>query len=265
VEISLSTSRTVFVFAPEVIMKLLPRTCVNALLVATFASAIVLQPSLSAMAAEPEQASRGAAEHHGNPHERAGRVLLISLDGAKPDLIRQYLHTGILPWNGGLGRLSRDGVVAEQNITATPSLTAVAHLEIATGSTSVHNDIPSNTYHAVAAPINASISGFAGPIGGYQIAPLGPSPKPTAEPLWVRLRKAGKTVVAATWPGADGADIRINGVVVQSAQPTRVTDYTVPFGAFGGLGATGFSLTAANFSPDAAVAVQLTAAGHPSF
>src|SRR5262249_2324615 len=86
-----------------------------------------------------------------------------------------------------------------------------------------------------------------------------------AEPLWVRLRQQGKKVVTATWPGGDGADIRINNVVVQSAQPTRVTDYTVPFGAFGGLGAVGFSLTAANFAPDAAVTAQLQAAGHFSF
>ena len=62
---------------------------------------------------------------------------------------------------------------------------------------------------------------------------------------------AGKKVVTATWPGGDGVDVRINNVVVQSASPTRVVNYTVPFGAFGGIGATGFTLTAANFAPDA--------------
>jgi hypothetical protein len=54
-------------------------------------------------------------------------------------------------------------------------------------------------------------------------------------------------------------------VAVQAAQPIRVTDYTVPFGAFGGLGAVGFSLTAANFAPDSAVTAQLQAAGHFSY
>jgi hypothetical protein len=83
--------------------------------------------------------------------------------------------------------------------------------------------------------------------------------------LWVKLRQHGKKVVAATWPGADGADIAINGVVVQPAQPTRVTDYAVPFGAFGGVGAVGFSLTSASFAPDAAVAAQLQLAGRFSF
>jgi hypothetical protein len=203
-------------------------------------------------------------DDHDNGRSRSPKVVLISLDGAKPDLIRKYLDEGVLPRDGGLARLSR-GVVARQNVTATPSLTAVSHIAIATGSTAVHNDIPSNTFHNVAAPITASASGFAAAIGGYRINPLGPSPDPTAEPLWVKLRAQGKKVVTATWPGGDGADIRINNVVVQAAQPTRVTDYTVPFGAFGGLGAVGFTLTVGNFAADPVVTAQLQAAGHFSF
>src|SRR5262245_7670626 len=202
-----------------------------------------------------------------SPPRRAAaspKAVLISLDGAKPDLIQKYLRSGVLPPNGGLAKLSR-GAVARQNVTSTPSLTAVAHIAIATGSTAAHNDIAANTFHAVAGPITSSISGFAAAIGGYHVHPLGPSSEPTAEPLWVRLRQNGKKVVTATWPGADGADIRINNVLVQAATPTRVTDYTVPFGAFGGLGATGFTLAATNFSPDPAVAAQLQAAGRFSF
>src|SRR5262249_25337600 len=122
-----------------------------------------------------------------------------------------------------------------------------------------------NTFQAIAAPITSSISGFAAPIGGYSVNPLGPSPKPTALPLWVQLRQQGKKVVTATWPGGDGADISINGTVVQPAQPTRVTDYTVPCGAFGGRGAQGFSKTQADFAPDAAIATALQAVGRFSF
>jgi hypothetical protein len=205
-------------------------------------------------------------DHDGIPRHgsRSPKVVLISLDGAKPDFIDRYLELGVLPRDGGLARVSR-GVIARQNVTANPSLTAVSHIAIATGSTAVHNDILSNTFQAVAAPITSSVSGFAAAIGGYQITPLGPSPNSTAEPLWVKLRRHGKKVVAATWPGADGADIAINGVVVQPAQPTRVTDYAVPFGAFGGLGAVGFSMNSANFAVDAAVTAQLQLAGHFSF
>jgi hypothetical protein len=126
------------------------------------------------------------------------KVVVISLDGAKPSLVEQYLRTGVLDSNIGLGRLRSRGVFARRNITATPSLTAVSHIAIATGSTAVHNDIPANTFHPVAAPITSSISGFAAPIGGYQVNPLGPTPSPTAEPLWVRLRQAGLKVVTAT-------------------------------------------------------------------
>src|SRR5689334_16337368 len=134
---------------------------------------------------------------------RSPKVVLISLDGAKPDLIAKYLDDGVLRKDGGLAKLSR-GVVARQNVTATPSLTAVAHIAIATGSTAVHTDIPSNTFHNIAAPITASASGFAAAIGGYRVNPLGPSPQPSADPLWVQLRERGKKVVTATWPGGDG-------------------------------------------------------------
>src|SRR5882672_384594 len=100
-------------------------------------------------------------DHDNNHGRKSPKVVLISLDGAKPDLIRKYLDEGVLPRDGGLAKLSR-GVVARQNVTATPSLTAVSHIAIATGSTAVHNDIPSNTFHNVAAPITASASGFGG-------------------------------------------------------------------------------------------------------
>jgi predicted AlkP superfamily pyrophosphatase or phosphodiesterase len=204
-------------------------------------------------------------DHHGDHHGKSPRVVMISLDGAKPDFIRKFIDEGVLPRDGGLARLSRRGAVAVQNVTASPSLTAVSHIEIATGSTSVHNDIPSNTFQAIVAPISSSLSGFAAPIGGYRVNPLGPSPRPTASPLWVQLRQQGKKVITATWPGGDGADISINNTVVQPAQPTRVTDYTVPFGAFGGIGAQGFSLSQGDFVSDPAIVAALQGAGRFSF
>lgn len=196
---------------------------------------------------------------------RPPKVVLISLDGAMPGMIRRLLDEGVLPADGGIGSLVRRGVFAERNETANPSLTAVSHIAIATGSTAVNNDIPANSFHPVAGPISASLSGFAAPIGGYHLDPVGPSATPTAEPLWVKLRKAGKKVVAATWPGADGATVFVNGAVAQQPDPTRVVDYTVPFGAFGGLGAMGYSLTAADFAPDREVAMAIRASGHPSY
>jgi predicted AlkP superfamily pyrophosphatase or phosphodiesterase len=232
----------------------------------TAITAMTLAAPLLTGLSVPALADRDHDDNQGRPQHgpKSPKVVVISLDGAKPDLIQKFIDQGVLPRDGGLARLSK-GVVARQNITATPSLTAVSHIAIATGSTAANNDIPANTFHAVAQPIAGTLSGFAAAIGGYQVHPLDHSHAPTAEPLWVRLRQQGRKVVAATWPGADGADIRINGVVVQSAIPTRVTDYAVPFGAFGGLGARGFTLTAANFAPDPAVTAQLQGAGHFSF
>src|SRR5262245_46081825 len=131
-------------------------------------------------AATPARADRDDDRGDDSHHERSRpQVVLISLDGAQPDLVEQYLKTGVLDRKTGLGRLKAKGVVADQNVTTTPSLTAVAHIAIATGSTAPHHDIPLNTFHPVAATISTSISGFGAPIGGYKLSPLGPSLAPT--------------------------------------------------------------------------------------
>ncbi len=115
------------------------------------------------------------------------------------------------------------------------------------------------------------MSGFAAPIGGYSIDANGvtESANPTAEPIWIKLRQNGKKVVAATFPGADGANIRLSNAVgspiVQSAK-VRTVDYTVPFGGFAELLAKGFSLSAGDFTAAPTQTTdQLTAAGQISY
>jgi hypothetical protein len=73
--------------------------------------------------------------------------------------------------------------------------------------------LPSNSatsFHLIASPFTSNISGFAAPIGGYLVDPPAEDSTPTAEPIWVALSHAGKKVVTATWPGADGLDIRLS-------------------------------------------------------
>lgn len=197
----------------------------------------------------------------------APRVILISLDGARPDLVNNYLDGGVLDLGKGLGILRSKGSTATRNLPATPSVTAVNHIAIATGSTAVNNNIPANVFHPVAGTIGTTVSGFGAAIGGYRISPLGPSPSPTAEPLWVQLRAHGKTVVTATWPGGDGANSTVGSTIVQHGSgPIRTVDYTVPFGAFGGLGAQGFTLNADSFTAASPPLVdQLAAKGRTSF
>ncbi|MBD2020507.1 alkaline phosphatase family protein, partial [Leptolyngbya sp. FACHB-36] len=199
------------------------------------------------------------------------KVILISADSMNPTQVDQYIRQGILSTDRGVGLLRRLGVSAKQNTTIIPSLTAPSHIAIGTGSIASRNDINANSFHLVASPFNANISGFGAPIGGYTLGNgnVAESAEPTAEPLWIALRNSGKRVVAATFPGADGVDVRVPGLtgspVVQSSQ-RRTVDFTVPFGAFGGAGAQGFSLTAADFTaaPDALVE-QLSAVGRRSF
>jgi predicted AlkP superfamily pyrophosphatase or phosphodiesterase len=196
------------------------------------------------------------------------KVILISLDGANPDAVKNYLDSGILRSEGGFARLQRYGVTAKQNVTITPSVTAPGHIAIATGARAARNDIIANRFHLVVSRLIDSVSGFAAPIGGYQIAtPPTVSSNTTAEPLWVKLLASGKKVATATWPGGDGVDIKepTSGAILQPASLRTVT-YTVPFGAFAGVGAQGFSLTRNDFSEAPAETVdRLNAAGRASF
>jgi predicted AlkP superfamily pyrophosphatase or phosphodiesterase len=195
-------------------------------------------------------------------------VVLISLDGATPRLVNEYLNTGVLNPREGLGLLRNNGVMALQNITCSPSLTAACHTTLNSGATTAKHDVPANGFHLVASPFKSNISGFAAPIGGYAIP--GGNAKPTAEPIWLGLRRAGKTVVTATFPGGDGADIRLpvatgTGPILQAADQ-RTVNYTVPFGAFAGAGGKGFSLTQADFGPAAdSTVTQLQAAASKSY
>lgn len=195
------------------------------------------------------------------------KVILISLDGAVPSVVNQYLESGVLSPNSGLGLLNARGIAAQKNVTITPSVTAASHIAIATGSSAASNDIIANSFHLVASEFSRNVSGFGAPIGGYSVQGPTVSPTPTAEPLWVTLRAAGKRVVTATWPGGDGVDViePTSGALIQPAS-VRTVDYTVPFGAFGGVGATGFTLTGADFGPaPSSTTNQLAAAGKTSF
>src|SRR5262245_27449408 len=200
----------------------------------------------------------------------APKVILISLDGATPSLVNQYLASGVLSRQEGVGLLQSQGIKALRNITVCPSLTAPGHIAIATGSTAAANDIVANTFHFIASPLTSNISAFGRPNAAYLVDPPAEDPTPTAEPIWVALRHAGKKVVTATWPGADGLDIRLppgspSSPIIQSSS-RRITDYTVPFGAFAGVGAQGFSLTATDFSPAPTTTTdQLAAAGRTSY
>jgi Type I phosphodiesterase / nucleotide pyrophosphatase len=106
----------------------------------------------------------------------APKVILISLDGATPWLVNQYLVSGVLSRHEGLGLLQSRGIKALRNITVCPSLTAPGHIAIATGSTAAANDIGANTFHLIVSPFTSNINGFAAPIGGCLVTLLPKTP-----------------------------------------------------------------------------------------
>lgn len=199
----------------------------------------------------------------------APKAVVISLDGCKPAIVQQLLASGALSPNRGIGLIYTKGAFANGSLTVSPSLTAPNHIALATGSSAAHNDIPSNTFHLVASPFTSNISGFGAPIGGYNFVGPAESLNPTAEPLWIALRNAGKKVITATWPGGDGVDVLVPGLnpspIIQN-HVKRTVDFTVPFGEFGGVGGKGFPLTASNFAPaPQSIVDALAAAGKTSF
>ncbi|MBO0695563.1 MAG: alkaline phosphatase family protein, partial [Verrucomicrobia bacterium] len=197
------------------------------------------------------------------------KTVIISLDGATPRIVDQLNASGQLNPNEGINLLRAKGFSAQQNITIAPSLTAAAHIAIATGSIAAANDVASNTFHLVASPFTFNISGFSAPIGGYSIDGPAESQFLTAVPLWRPLLDHNKTAATATWPGGDGLDVTVPGLnpspIVQHAAERTVT-YTVPFGAATAPFQKGFSLNGASFSaaPPATVA-DLVTAGQVSF
>ena len=195
------------------------------------------------------------------------KVILISLDGGQPDMINKYLASGVLSPNQGLGLLKSHGIVAKQNITCNPSLTAACHTLIASGSNSASTDVVANSFELLASPLGKTVSGFNAPIGGYSLnnGVPAPSDRLTAEPIWIELQKNGKKVVTATFPGGDGLDVTVPGLtnspIIQPATE-RTVSYTVPFGTTAGVFETVFAPAASDFTIASDTLVnQLRAAG----
>src|SRR5262249_57575255 len=115
------------------------------------------------------------------------------------------LRAGVLPPDQGLGYLYTHGLEAQQNLTVTPSLTAPGHLAIATGSSAANNDIDANTFHLLASPFNSTVSGFAAPIGGYDIHGPPESSHPPAHPPWPPPPPPAHTGTPAPLPRRGGA------------------------------------------------------------
>jgi len=121
------------------------------------------------------------------------KVIVVSLDGASADTLRQLHDEGALN-AGGFERFYREGQVAERMVPVNPTITAVNHISLVTGYPPAQTGIVSNRFHAAGAPFLETANGFAAPIA--------------TETLWEALPRQGKRVGVVTWPGADATVTR---------------------------------------------------------
>ncbi len=140
------------------------------------------------------------------------KVVIYSMDGARPDFVRKWASGGLLP---NLAKLINEGTTPDYALTVEPSVTAVAHTAISTGTYPAHSGITGNTMPTFSGPIakftwppTSSASGF-------------DSRYMTSEPIWTTVVKAGEKVTIVNWPA--NWPQQIPGVVVSGFNPTSLS------------------------------------------
>lgn len=120
--------------------------------------------------------------------ENKSQVVLISFDGMRNDLTRNYVKDGKLP---NIEHVIKNGTMAKYSTTVRPSLTAPSHAAIATGATPLKTSIVSNVWQQKDAAMTNQKDAFMSEL--------------EVDPLWVSARKQGKTTATVAFAGANPA------------------------------------------------------------
>lgn len=144
---------------------------------------------------------------------RPDTVILVSLDGFRPD----YLRRGVTPT---LNALARDGVLAREGMRPSfPSLTFPNHYTLVTGLRPDHHGVVSNTMEDPSIPEHPKFS----------LSNVNANADPRwwagGEPIWVTAGKAKLRSATVGWPGSEAE--------VRGERPDRFThyDFDVPYSA----------------------------------
>jgi predicted AlkP superfamily pyrophosphatase or phosphodiesterase len=164
---------------------------------ATQETALLPTPTTAA-APVPTQASTEQPE---GPHQT---VFLISWDGARADLIDQWMSEGLLPH---FADLARQGLRAEYAQSVEPSLTAAVHSSIASGSFPARTGIVSNAYH------NSNDNFYWYREGFDELMDQ-------AVPVWVAASRAGLTTATVFFPDSSPTHL------------PQTADYTIGYGVW---------------------------------
>jgi len=125
-----------------------------------------------------------AVAQEGGERSRPERIVLFSIDSARPDFFRKYIEEGVMP---NLASLVESGVMAEGMVVAFPSATAVSHAVLATGAPPGVTGITGNRIHLPGTKVTDRVLGFR---ADYL----------EAEPIWVTADRAGLKVIVLAFP-----------------------------------------------------------------
>lgn len=118
--------------------------------------------------------------------KKENKVVLISFDGMRNDLAKEFVKDGKLPH---IKSLMENGVAAKDSKTVTPSLTAPSHAAIASGAVPSETGMVSNKWQDPNKELANGESAFHQPLD--------------KSPLWAEAKKNGKTTATLLFPGSN--------------------------------------------------------------
>jgi predicted AlkP superfamily phosphohydrolase/phosphomutase len=153
----------------------------------------------------------------GVAYRRPG-VIVLSLSGARADLIEQYMADGLMP---NLARLVKGGVKAQYAQSVDPPLSIPAHVSIGSGCFPSKTGVIADKYHSP----QDDFTHYVNAINGLEMA---------VEPVWRTAMRQGLRTAAVFWPGA-GPDLPEQSTlrqpfVVSLSNHQDTADYTVAYG-----------------------------------
>jgi len=143
---------------------------------------------------------------------------VLSLGGARADLIEQYMADGLMP---NLARLVKGGVKAQYAQSVDPPLSTPAHASISSGCFPDKTGVIADKYHSPQDDFTEYVS----TLGGFEMA---------VEPVWRTAMRHGLRTAAVFWPGA-GPDLPEQSALRQpfgfaQGRAQDTADYTVAYG-----------------------------------
>ncbi|OGP02595.1 MAG: hypothetical protein A2Z91_01125 [Deltaproteobacteria bacterium GWA2_38_16] len=154
---------------------------------------------------------------HTTQSANSHKVILISFDGFANQNLHKFLDEELFGTQG-LGKIKKEGTLANSMQVTLPSLTATSHISLITGTSPEHTGIVSNNFHKTLDPIGQSTNGFEEKL------------ESDTQTLWEILRAQGKKVGVIAYPAADWTDERRSAdwgmAYNQSEAPSSIQQFT---------------------------------------